>query len=58
MLLGLSSLAAPAVPSLEARMNADTAGKDMHAQATTRATFQQTYECQMDALEGKLKKFA
>ena len=32
MLLSLSALAAPAVPSLEARMNADTAGKDMHAQ--------------------------
>ena len=36
------------------RLEQQTAIKDMHAQATQRATFQQTYDKQMTALDGKL----
>jgi len=36
------------------RLEQQTAIKDMHAQATQRATFQQTYDRQMNALDGKL----
>eukprot|EP00966_Prymnesium_polylepis_P014938 345317-Prymnesium_polylepis.1 len=37
------------------RLEQQTAIKDMHAQATQRATFQQTYDKQMNALDGKLR---
>ena len=29
---------------------------DLHAQATKRPTFEKTFNCQMDAIEAKLKK--
>ena len=30
--------------------------KDLHAQATTRPTFEQTFQCQMNALDTKMHK--
>jgi len=37
------------------RLEQQTQVKDLHANATTRKTFQDTYNRQMDALEGKLR---
>ena len=38
------------------RLEQQTAVKDLHANATQRKTFQETYARQMDALDGKLQK--
>ena len=38
------------------RLEQQTACKDLHANATQRKTFQETYTRQMDALDGKLQK--
>ena len=37
------------------RLEQQVSVKDMHANATQRKTFQETYARQMDALDGKLK---
>ena len=38
------------------RLEQQTQSKDLHACATTRKTFDETYSRQMDALNGKLRK--
>mmetsp|Transcript_27943 Transcript_27943/g.69407 ORF Transcript_27943/g.69407 Transcript_27943/m.69407 type:complete len:768 (+) Transcript_27943:176-2479(+) len=53
---GRASMVTAQLKEHNERLEQQTAIKDMHAQATQRATFQQTYDKQMIALDGKLRR--